>query len=512
MLKNLARVYSAELEGIKAKLIEVEVDLNVGLHAFNIVGLADKALNEAKERVNSALKNSGVKPPNRENRKITVNLAPADVKKAGSHYDLAIALGYLLATKQIKEFDAKNKLFVGELALDGRLRPVSGALNIAEMAEKHGFEYLLLPHTNANEAAVVKNVKVIPLETLQDAIDFLEDRKNIAPEEFSPVAGQEITAPDFSEIKSQENAKRALTIAAAGGHNMLMMGPPGVGKSLLAQALVGILPELALEEAIEITKIYSAAGLAPGGLVSQRPFRAPHQTASIVAVVGGGSDPKPGEISLAHRGILFLDEVPEFQKNILEALRQPMESGTVHVARAKHSLVFPAKFSLIAAMNPCPCGYYGDPEKECRCSAYEVIRYQKKISGPLLDRIDLQIKVQRVKIADLRETKKVGLTSPGIKKQVERARKIQAERFHKLSASRRIQTNSEMSSKQTEEFVKFEPGAEKFLETLDKSRLSPRGYYRLLKTARTIADLENQERVSTEHLAEAFSYRLREEV
>jgi magnesium chelatase family protein len=508
MLKNLARVYSAELEGIKAKLIEVEVDLNIGLHAFNIVGLADKALNEAKERVNSALKNSGVKPPNRENRKITINLAPADVKKAGSHYDLAIALGYLSATKQIKEFDAKNKLFVGELALDGRLRPVSGALNIAEMAEKHRFEYLLLPHTNANEAAVVKNVKVIPLETLQDAIDFLEERKNIAPEHFTPVASEEISAPDFSEIKSQENAKRALTIAAAGGHNMLMIGPPGVGKSLLAQALVGILPELALEEAIEITKIYSAAGLAPGGLVSQRPFRAPHQTASMVAVVGGGSDPKPGEISLAHRGILFLDEVPEFQKNILEALRQPMESGIVHIARAKHSLVFPAKFSLIAAMNPCPCGYYGDPEKECRCSAYEVIRYQKKISGPLLDRIDLQIKVQRVKIAELRETKKSELQSPGIKKQVERARKIQAERFHKL----KIQTNSEMSSKQTEEFVKFEPGAEKFLETLDKSRLSPRGYYRLLKTARTIADLECLEKVSTEHLAEAFSYRLREEI
>lgn len=518
MLKNLARVYSAELEGIKAKLIEVEVDLNVGLHAFNIVGLADKALNEAKERVNSALKNSGIKPPNRENRKITVNLAPADVKKAGSQYDLAIAIGYLLATKQIAEFDAKNKIFLGELALDGRLRPVNGALNIAELAEKSEFEYLFLPHQNTNEAAVVKNVKVIPLETLEDAIDFLEERKALKPAEFSPLAAEEIQAPDFSEIKSQENAKRALTIAAAGAHNLLMIGPPGVGKSLLAQAMIGILPELALPEAIEITKIYSAAGLSPGGLIKQRPFRSPHQTASIVAVVGGGSDPKPGEISLAHRGILFLDELPEFQKNILEALRQPMESGTVHVARAKGTLVFPAKFTLVAAMNPCPCGFYGDPEKECKCTAYEVIRYQKKISGPLLDRIDLQIKVPRVKIAELRERKNTEAQSPVVKKQVEHARKIQSERFAKLSSrggsapGGKIQTNSEMSSRQTEEMVKFEPGAEKFLETLDRSRLSPRGYYRLLKTARTIADLENQEKISAEHLAEAFSYRLREEV
>jgi len=512
MLKNLARVFSAELEGIKAKLIEVEVDLNVGLHAFNIVGLADKALNEAKERVNSALKNSGVKPPNRENRKITVNLAPADIKKTGSQYDLAIALGYLLATKQIKEFDTRDKLFIGELALDGRLRPVSGALNIAQMASEAGFQYIVLPAQNANEAAVVKKICAIPLENLQDAIDFLEERKIIKPEVFAPLESEEILAPDFSEIKGQENAKRALIIAAAGAHNLLMVGPPGVGKSLLAQALIGVLPSLATEEAIEITKIYSAAGLSPGGLVSQRPFRSPHQTASPVAVIGGGTQPKPGEISLAHRGILFLDELPEFQRNILESLRGPLENGVVRVARAKGTLSFPAKFTLVAAMNPCPCGFYGDPEKECRCSAYDVIRYQKKISGPLLDRIDLQIKVPRVDIKELRTKKAFTPVSPDIKRKIEAVRKTQEHRFRKLPANRRITTNSEMSSRQAEEMIDFDPEGEKFLRTLDKSRLSPRGYYRLLKVARTIADLENKEMVSAEHLAEAFSYRLREEI
>ncbi len=507
-MKNLARVYSAELEGIKAKLIEVEVDLNVGLHSFTIVGLADKALNEAKERVNSALKNTSLKPPNRENRKITVNLAPADVKKTGSHYDLAIALGYLLATGQIESFDTRDKVFIGELSLDGRLRPIHGALNIAHAAAVSGFKYIFLPSENANEASVIEPVTIIPLQSLEEAILFLEGRKEIAPAVFNRAHKATTSAPDFSEIKGQDNAKRALTIAAAGTHNLLMIGPPGVGKSLLAQAMVGILPSLALDEAIEITKIYSAAGLSRGALIYERPFRSPHQTASPVAIVGGGSDPKPGEISLAHRGVLFLDELPEFQKNILESLRQPIESGSVHVARAKGTLVFPAKFTLVSAMNPCPCGFYEDPEKECRCAPYDVIRYQKKISGPLLDRIDLQIKVPRVLLADLRERKAREPLSPAIKTRVEKARAIQADRFKNLS----IKTNAEMSSRQTEELIEFEPKAEQFLETLDKKKLSPRGYYRLLKTSQTIADLEEKERVSEAHLAEAFSYRLKEEI
>lgn len=508
MIKNLAKVYSAELEGIKSRLIEVEVDLNVGLHVFNIVGLADKALNEARERVNSALKNTGVKPPNRENRKITINLAPADVKKTGSQYDLAIAVGYLLATGQIQRFETKDKIFSGELALDGSLRPVSGALNTAQMAAEAGFKYLIVPEQNANEASVIKNIHVIPVTSLKDVVDFLESRRNFSPAAFKAQDDSILGVPDFSEIKAQDNAKRAMTIAAAGAHNLLMMGPPGVGKSLLAQALVGILPKLSFDEAVETTKIYSAAGLSPLGLMNRRPFRSPHQTASLIAVVGGGSNPRPGEISLAHRGVLFLDEVPEFQKNILESLRQPLESGVVHVARARGTLVFPAKFSLIAAMNPCPCGYYGDDEKECRCSAYEVIRYQKKISGPLLDRIDLQIKVPRVKIADLRDKKAQQEESPLVRKKVELAREIQAKRFSRVS----IKTNSEMSAKQTEEFVNLDLAAENFLKTLDKTRLSPRGYFRLLKTARTIADLENSDGVGVEHLAEAFSYRLREEI
>lgn len=500
-------VYSAELEGVNAKLIEIEVDMNIGVNAFAIVGLADKALNEAKERVNSALKNSGVKPPNRENRRVTINLAPADVKKAGSQYDLAIALGYLVATKQVQEFDAHDKIFLGELALDGRLRPINGALNIAQMAAELGFKHLFLPTENANEAAAIKNIKIIAIETLHDAMDILENKKEMMATVFESQLLKHADTPDFSEIRGQENAKRALTIAAAGGHNILMIGPPGVGKSFLARALGGILPDLEIDEAIEITKIWSAAGLRPDGLMRERPFRSPHQTASMVALVGGGQDPKPGEISLAHRGILFLDEVPEFQKNALEALRQPMESGIINISRAKGNLTFPAKFALVAAMNPCPCGYYGDAEKECKCSAYEIIKYQKKISGPLLDRIDLQIKVGRVKIEELRKGEDGATQNASMKEMVELARATQRRRF----TAKTSKTNSEMSSRQTQETVNLDRDAESFLQTLDKKHLSPRGYYRLLKVARTIADIESSDSVKAEHLAEAFSYRLREE-
>lgn len=512
-MKNFSKVYSAELEGIDAKLIEVETDINVGLHSFNIVGLADKALSEAKERVNAALKNSGVKSPNRENRRITVNLAPADIKKTGSQYDLAIAVCYLLATKQIKDFSAKDKIFVGELSLDGFLRPINGALNMSRLAKKLGFSFLFLPKENAAEAALIEGIKVIPVGNLNELILHLEERELIETQPFVEFVAEESSGfVDISEIKGQENAKRALAVAAAGGHHMLMSGPPGAGKTMLAQAFISLLPPPSLEESIEITQIYSAAGLLKENkFLTYRPFRSPHHTASPVSVVGGGTNPKPGEISLAHRGVLFLDEIPEFRRDLLETLRQPLESGNIHISRAKSALVFPARFSLVAAMNPCPCGYFGDNEKECRCSANEVFRYQKKVSGPLLDRIDIQIEVPRVKIEELRiksDDSQIE-SSRKIKNQIIEARKIQKERFKKMNP--RIQLNSEMSSKQTDVFMDFAPDAESFLKgILEKSFVSARGYYRILKISRTIADLEGEEKVFSRHLAEAFQYRIRE--
>jgi magnesium chelatase family protein len=507
-MSNLATVFSAELEGIQARTIEVEVDLNVGLHAFTIVGLADKALNEAKERVNSALKNSGVKPPNRENRKITVNLAPADVRKTGSQYDLAIALGYLVATGQIGRFETKDKMFLGELALDGRLRPVSGALSIAEMAAELGFRTLFLPRANANEASAVSKIKIVPVDRLGDVLAMIAGKTPIVPHIFQKSAQDSGSVLDFSDIRGQQNAKRALTIAASGRHNLLMIGPPGVGKSLLAQSLAGILPELTMEESIEVTKIWGAAGMPLAGLVVARPFRSPHQTASLVAIIGGGQDPRPGEISLAHRGVLFLDEIPEFPKHILEALRGPIETGVVRIARTRNSLRLPAAFSLVAAMNPCPCGFYGDTEKECLCTEYEVLRYQKKISGPLLDRIDLQIKVPRVSLGVLRNPEPGNREGDGIiaKKLVETARAAQAERFKGRRAG--LRTNADMTSRETEAMARLSKKADGFLDTLKKTGMSPRGYYRLLKTARTIADLSAREEVAAADLAEAWSYRL----
>ncbi len=505
----LSKIYSAELEGVTARLIEVETDINIGLSSFTIVGLADKAVSEAKERVSSALKNCGIKPPTRENRKITVNLAPADIKKNGSQYDVAIALGYLIASEQIEKFNSNKKIFIGELALDGSIRPIPGVLNICDMAKKIGFDYVFIPHKNSKEASIIEGIKIIPVAHLREVIAYLEERITIPELERGDfILPEQNFSIDISEIKGQELAKRALSISAAGSHNLFMSGPPGAGKTMLAQALLSILPPITQKEALETSQIWSAAGmLIDQPYISSRPFRSPHHTASLISIIGGGQNPKPGEISLAHRGVLFLDEVPEFRRDVLESLRQPLESGKVVISRAKNTLEFPARFMLLLASNPCPCGYYQDEYKECKCSFSEIQRYQKKLSGPLLDRIDIHIWVNRIKSEDLKKERNKN-ESEQIKQKIQLARDIQKERFKKYNLS--IFSNSELSSKQIEDIIKISPSAKKIADTmLDKAHLSARGYFKVIKIAQTIADMDGSEIIEENHLSEAFSYRSR---
>ncbi len=501
-----SKIISAATIGLAGAVVEIEVDvLSSGLHNFTLVGLPDTAVKESRDRVSSAVKNCGFKPPHQCGR-ITVNLAPADLQKSSPIYDVPIAIGFLCATGQLA-CDTRKNMFVGELALDGTVRSINGVLPIVLFAREQGFTAIYVPEKNVQEATVVDGIEVIPIQNLRQLVFHLNGQEKISSAvniETDTYKNFITSSHDFKYIKGHEHAKRALEIAAAGGHNVIFHGPPGSGKTLLAKTFVTILPRLSKKEILDITKIYSVAGLLSGEkqLIMDRQFRSPHHSSSAVSLIGGGTNPKPGEITLAHRGVLFLDEFAEFPRAVLENLRQPLEDGIVTIARAKSSVTFPANFILVAAMNPCPCGFATDPQKECTCTPSQVIRYTQKISGPILDRIDMHVDVPRISVNKL-DGEDYSEESVHIRARVERAREMQRKRFATTGA-----INAEMDQQLLKKYCILDAPSKKLLrDAAERLDLSARAYYRMIKLARTIADLDGDEQIAIKHIAEALQYR-----